>query len=148
LALRLREGMQIFVKTLHRQGTQIFTQVAASPTSFGLSNKSPPRTTCLHLARQVSASHDKSPSRTASLAPTSAWAQTHGSGEATNACEEADLHVTRERELAAMQATCPSRSLNAILTSRATITSPSTSTLPTRKAQPEALEHPLRRARA
>jgi hypothetical protein len=71
-----------------------------------------------------------------SPAPTSAWAQTHGSDEATDACGEANLHVTRERQLAAMQATCPGRSLNASLTSRATITSPSTPTVPHAKLSP------------
>jgi hypothetical protein len=64
------------------------------------------------------------------------WAQTHGSGEATNACVEVNLHITQERQLAAMQVTCPGRSLNASLTSRATITSPSTSTLPHAKLSP------------
>jgi hypothetical protein len=78
--LRLREGMQIFVKTLHQQGTRSSLRWRS--------------------LRQVSASHDKSPS------PTSAWAQTHGSGEATNACGEANLHVTRGQQLATMQATC------------------------------------------
>jgi hypothetical protein len=38
----------------------------------------------------------KSPPRTTSMAPTSAWAQTHGSGEATDMCGEANLHITRE----------------------------------------------------
>jgi hypothetical protein len=62
VALRLRERMQIFVKTLHRQGTQSslgwkpLRQVSASH------DKSPSRTTSLRLARQVSASHDKSDS--------------------------------------------------------------------------------------
>jgi hypothetical protein len=42
----------------------------------------------------------------------------------------------RERQLAAMQATCPNMSLNVSLTSRATITSPSTSTLPHAKLSP------------
>jgi hypothetical protein len=44
-------------------------QLAASPTSSpqgGSPDKSLPRTTSLHLARQVSASHDKSPPRTSS----------------------------------------------------------------------------------
>jgi hypothetical protein len=128
--------MQIFVKTLHRQGTQSslgwqpLRQVSASH------DKSPPHTTSPRLARQVSASHDKSSPRTTSPAPTSAWAQTHGSGETTDACGEANLHVTRGRQLAAMQATCPGRGLNASLTSRATITSPSTSTLPHAKLSP------------
>jgi hypothetical protein len=83
--------MHIFVKTMHRQGTQ--SSLGRQP------------------LRQVSVSHDKSPPRTISPTPTSAWAQTHGSGEATNAYGEANLHVTRERQLAAMQATCPGRSL-------------------------------------
>jgi hypothetical protein len=45
---------------------------------------------------------DKSPPHTTSLAPTSMWAQTHGSGKATNACKEANLHVIRGQQLAAM----------------------------------------------
>jgi hypothetical protein len=131
--------------------------VAASPTSLHLArqvsashDKSPLRTTSLRFTRQVSASHDKSPPRTTSLRlarqvsashdksppPTSTWAQTHGSGEATNACEEANLYITRGRQLAAMQATCTGRSLNASLTSRATTTSPLTSTLPHAKLSP------------
>jgi hypothetical protein len=113
---RLREGMQIFVRTLHRQGAQ---------TSLGW----------LPL-RQVSVSQDKSPPRTTSSAPTSAWAKMHGSGEATDACGEANLHVTRERQLAAIQATCPGWGLKASLTSRTTVTSPSTSTLPHARSNP------------
>jgi hypothetical protein len=101
-----------------------------------LSDKSLPRTTSLCLARQVSVSYDKSPPRTTSPTPTSVWTQTHGSGEAADACREENLHVTREQQLAAMQATCPGRSLNASLTSRASITSPSTSTLPHAKLSP------------
>jgi hypothetical protein len=54
LALRLREGMPIFVKTQHRQGTQ---------PSLGW-----------QPLQQVSASHDKSLPRMTSPAPTSAWA--------------------------------------------------------------------------
>jgi hypothetical protein len=86
--------MQIFIKTLTGK-TTVLGRTAASPTSFPLEEPS----------------HDKSPPRTTSLAPTSAWAQTHGSGEATNACGEANLHVTRGQQLAAMQVTCPGRSL-------------------------------------
>jgi hypothetical protein len=88
------------------------------------------------LARQVSASRNKSPPRTTSPAPTSAWTQTHDSGEAADVCGEENLHVTQEQQLAAMQATFPGRSLNAILTSRTTITSPSTSTVPHAKLSP------------
>jgi hypothetical protein len=113
--LHPRDGMQIFIKTLHRQGT---------------------RSSLRWRLQQVSASHDESLPRTTSPTPISVWAQTHGSGEATNTCGEANLHVTRERQLAAMQATCPGRSLNASLTSRATITSPSTSTLPHTNLRP------------
>jgi hypothetical protein len=116
LVLCLREGMQIFVKTLHRQGAQ---------TSLGW----------LPL-RQVSVSQDKSLPCTASSAPTIAWAPMHGSGEAIDACGEANLHVTRERQLAAIQPTCSGRGLNASLTSRATVTSPSTSTLPHARPNP------------
>jgi hypothetical protein len=97
--------------------------VVASPTS-------------LRLARQGSASHDKAPPRTTSPAPTSAWAKTHSSGEATDVCGEANFQVTRERQLAAVQATCPGKSFNASLTSHAAITSPSTSTLPHAKLSP------------
>jgi hypothetical protein len=55
---------------------------------------------------------------------------------ATDACGEANLHITRERQLAAMHAARPRKSLNAGLTSRAAITSPSTSTLPRAKLSP------------
>jgi hypothetical protein len=120
--------MQIFVKTLLLQGTQ---------SSLG----------CRPL-QQVSDSHDMSPPRTTSPAPTSVWAQTHGSGEATDACGEGNLHVTRERQLAVMQATCLGRSLkcepNQPRNHYITINFHSA----TRKAQPEALEHPLRLTRA
>jgi hypothetical protein len=50
--------MQIFVKTLTSR--TVLGQMAASPTSFPLEepshDKSPPRTTSLRLARQVSGS--------------------------------------------------------------------------------------------
>jgi hypothetical protein len=101
----------------------VFGQVAASPTSF-------------KLEEPVSASHDKSSPRTTSLAPTSAWAQTHDSGITTDAHGEANLHVTREQQLAAMQTTCLSKSLNAGLTSRATVTSPSYPSLPHARLNP------------
>jgi hypothetical protein len=58
------------------------------------------------------------------------WAQKHNSGITADAHEGTNLQVTRKQQLAAMQATCPGKSLNAGLTSRATITSPSPSTLP------------------
>jgi hypothetical protein len=101
----------------------VFGQVAASPTSFPL--EEPP-----------SALHDKSPPRTTSPAPTSAWALTHELGIATDAHEGANLHVTRQQQLAAMQTTCPSKSLNACLTSRGTITSPSSPALPHARLNP------------
>jgi hypothetical protein len=115
----------------------VFSQLAASPTSFPLEEpvstsheKSPPRTGSLRLAQQVSASHEKSSPRTTSLAPTSAWAGTHGANIATDAYRRANLHVTREQQLAAMRAACPIISLNAGLIGCVAITSPSYPTLP------------------
>jgi hypothetical protein len=101
----------------------VFGRVAASPTS------SP-------LDELASALHDKSTPGTTSPTPTSAWAQTHGSGIATDAHGGANLHITREQQLAAMQTTCPGKSLNAGLTSRAAITSPSSPTLPHARLNP------------
>jgi hypothetical protein len=101
----------------------------------------------LHL-RQVSASHDKSPPRTTSPAPTSAWAQTHDSGEATNACGEANLHVMRERQLAAMQMARPGSSLKCEPDWPRSHHIAINLRSATRKTQPEALKHPLRHARA
>jgi hypothetical protein len=120
--------MQIFVKTLHRQGTQ--SSLEWRP------------------LRQVSASHDKSLPRTTSPAPTSMWAHTHASGEATDTCGEANLHVTRERQLAAMQATCPGRSLKCEPDQTRNYHIAINIHSATRKAQPEALEHPLRPTQA
>jgi hypothetical protein len=57
-------------------------------------------------------------------------------GIATDADEGANLHVTRKQQLTAMQATCPGKSLNARMTSRATITSPSSPTLPHARLNP------------
>jgi hypothetical protein len=48
----------------------------------------------------------------------------------------ANLHVTRKQQLVAMQATRPGKSLNAGLTSSATITSPSSPTLPHARLNP------------
>jgi hypothetical protein len=98
----------------------VFGQLAASPTSSPL--EEPPR--------QVSASHDKSPPHTRSLVSTGAWAQTHGTGIAIDACGGMNLHVTRKQQLAAMQAARLDKSLNVGLTSCTAITSPSSPTLP------------------
>jgi hypothetical protein len=64
------------------------------------------------------------------------WALTHDSSVTTGVHEGVNLHVTREQQLAAMQTTCPGKSLNAGLTSRATITSPSSPTLPHTRLNP------------
>jgi hypothetical protein len=40
----------------------------------------------------------------------------HGAGIATDACGGTNLHVTREQQVAAMQAACLGKSLNAGLT--------------------------------
>jgi hypothetical protein len=98
----------------------VFGQLATSPTSFPLEE---PR-------REVSASHEKSPPRTRSPVPTGAWAQTHGTSTATDACEGTNLHVMQAQQLAAMQAARPDKRLNAGLTRCAAITSPSYPTLP------------------
>jgi hypothetical protein len=99
----------------------------ASSTSFPLGEpsheKSLPRTTSLHLARQVQA-------------PTGTWARAHYSGGVTDVWGGANLHVTRKQQLAAMQAARPGKSLNAGLTSRATITSTSSPTLPHARLNP------------
>jgi hypothetical protein len=103
--------------------------LAASPTSFLL--EEPPR--------QVSASHDKSPPRTRSLAPTGVWAQTHGTSIATDACGGTNPHVMQEQQLSAIQAACPGKNLNAGLTGCAAITSPSSPSLPHAKLSPRHL---------
>jgi hypothetical protein len=77
----------------------VFGKLAASPTSFPLEES-------LHLTRQVSASHDKSPPRTTILllddkspprttspVPTGVWTPTHNSSVATNAYGGTNLHV-------------------------------------------------------
>jgi hypothetical protein len=94
-------------------------------------------------ARQVSASHDKSSPRTTSLCLARQvrlrlvrGAQTRSSGVITNAHEEVNLHVTRRQQLAGMQTTCPGKSLNAGLTSRTTVTSPSSPALPHARLNP------------
>jgi hypothetical protein len=83
----------------------VFGQVVASSTCFPLEepayasrDKSPSRTISLRLARQVQLRLVRG-------------AQTHNSGVATDAHEGANLHVTRRQQLAAMQATCPDKSL-------------------------------------
>jgi hypothetical protein len=101
----------------------VLSQLVASPTSFP-------------QEEPVSASHEKSPPRTTSSAPTSAWAQTHCASITTDACEGTNLHITREQQLATMHAACPGKSLNAGLTGRATITSPSSPTLPHARLRP------------
>jgi hypothetical protein len=64
------------------------------------------------------------------------WARAHYSGGATDARGGANLHITRKQQLAAMQAAYPGKTLNAGLTSRAAITSPSSPTLPHARLSP------------
>jgi hypothetical protein len=103
--------------------------------------------TSLRLARQVSASHNKTSPRTTSPVPTSAWAHTYDMSTTTDAYGGTNLHVMQIQQLAAMQAARPNKSLNAGLTSCAAITSPSSPTLPHANSA-EALKHPLRRTQA
>jgi hypothetical protein len=126
--LCLREGMQIFIKTFTGKTPRLW-RLAASPTGFPLEEPG-------------SASHVKSPP------PTSAWAQTHSSGIATDGRGGANLHVTRKQQLTAMQTTCPGKSLNAGLTSCTSITSPLSPTLPHARLNLRHLKHPLRHAQA
>jgi hypothetical protein len=121
--------MQIFVKTLTGKTPSLWPGRC-------ISDQFPTRGTSLRLTQQVSALHDKSPPRTTSPASTSAWGPDAKLGLATDMHEGANLHVMRKQQLAAMQATSPSKSLNAGLTSRATITSPSPSTLPHSRLNP------------
>jgi hypothetical protein len=110
------KGMQIFVKTL--------TGKTSSLQPGGcISDQLPTRGTRLRLARQV-------------RLRLVGGAQAHNLSVATDAHEGANLHVTQKQQLAAMQATCPGKSLNAGLTSRAAITSPSTSTMPHARLNP------------
>jgi hypothetical protein len=96
----------------------VLGRTAASPTSFPLEEPaSVSVTTSLRLARQVRLRLVRG-------------AQMHNSGATTDAHKGANLHVTRKQQLAAMQATCPGKGLNAGLTSYATITSPSSPALP------------------
>jgi hypothetical protein len=115
--LRLREGMQIFVKTLHWQGTQSslgwqpLRQVSTSP------DKSPPHKTSLRLARQVRLRLACGPIHTARARPPTR------AGRRISTSRGDDSWRPCRRP-------APARALNASLTSHATITSPSTSTLP------------------
>jgi hypothetical protein len=82
-----------------------------------------PRTTSLRLARQVWLRLVVGPRRTTRASP-------------PTRTKRVNLHVMRKRQLADMQATCPRKRLNAGLTSRATITSPSPPTLPHARLNP------------
>jgi hypothetical protein len=89
------------------------TLARASPTSFPLEES-------LRLARQVSASHDKSSPDW--CVDSDALPPAHVEERISTSC--------KIQQLAAMQAARPAKSLNASLTSRAAITSPSSPTLP------------------
>jgi hypothetical protein len=103
----------------------VFGQMAASPTSS-------PR---VGSPRQVSASHDKSPPRTTTRRlrlVRGPWrvARARGASTTTDARGGTVPHAMQGRQLAAMQAAHPNKSLNAGLTGCATIPSPSSLTLP------------------
>jgi hypothetical protein len=115
--------MQIFVKTL--------TGKTTSPWPNGcISDKSPPRTTSLRITRQVSASTTSlrlrlvcGPRHTARARPPA------HAGKRISTSYEDDSWRPCKRP-------APAGALNANLTSRATITSPSTSALPHAKLSP------------
>jgi hypothetical protein len=110
LALCLREGMQIFVKTV--------TSKTTSPLPNGcISDKSPPRTTSLRL-RLV-----RGPRRTARARPPA-----HAGKRISTSYGDDSWQPCRRP--------APAGALNADLTSRTAITSPSTSALPHAKLSP------------
>jgi hypothetical protein len=98
----------------------VFGQLAASLTSSPL--EGPPR--------QVSASHEKSPPRATSPAPTGTWGQTRSASATTDARGGTIPHVTQVQQLAAMQGAYSNKGLNVGLTGCAAITSPSSPALP------------------
>jgi hypothetical protein len=102
----------------------------ASPTSLHLArqvsalhDKSPPRTTSLHLARQVRLRLVRGPRRTAWVRP-----PTHAGKRISTSYEDDSWRPCR--------GPAPAGALNANLTSRVAITSPSTSALPHAKLSP------------
>jgi hypothetical protein len=116
LALRLREGMQIFVKTLAGNTTSPLPNDC-------ISDKSPPRTTSLRLALQVRLRLVRGPRRTT-------WARPpmHAGKRISTSYGDDSWRPCRRP--------APARALNANLTSHAAITSPSTSALPHPKLSP------------
>jgi hypothetical protein len=108
--LCLREGMQIFAKTLRRQGTQSslgwppLRQVSPSPTS-------------LRLTREVRLRLARGPRHTTRARPPTRAGRRISTPRGDNSWRPC-------------RRPAPVGALNASLTSRATITSPSTSTLP------------------
>jgi hypothetical protein len=116
LALCLKGGMQIFVKTL--------TGKATSPWPNGcISDKSPPRTTSLRLARQVRLRLVRGPRHMARARP-----PTHAGKRISTSCGGDSWRPCRRP--------APAGALNANLSRRAAITSPSTSALPHAKLSP------------
>jgi hypothetical protein len=113
--------------------------------------KSPPRTTSLRLARQVSASHDKSLAR---ALPNSNWCVGHDTRHEPRARAPPPKHVG-ERFPAPCKYTswqsCEQLALTRALMLVCPAARPSNQhhlQLCHAQAQPEALKHPLRRARA
>jgi hypothetical protein len=93
-------------------------------------DKSPPRTTSLRLAQQVSTSHDKYLPRTTSLR-FRLYVGHDTLREHHHQCARGnDSRAMQVHQLAAMQLAGPDKSLNAGLTDRAAIPSPSSPTLP------------------
>jgi hypothetical protein len=101
----------------------VFGQVAASPTSFP-------------LEEPVSASHDKSPPRTTSPAPTSAWDPDAQLGHRHRRARRSESPRHAETTAGGHVGNLPDKSLNVGLTSRTTMTSPSSLTLPRARLNP------------
>jgi hypothetical protein len=109
-------------------------QLAASPNSWHQlqpvthkwdpPGESPPRTTSLLLARQVSVSHKLPPT------PTGAWAMACGTSTYTVTCGGTIPRAMQTHQLVVMQAAGPYKSLNAGLSGCTAIPSTSSLTLP------------------
>jgi hypothetical protein len=128
--------MQIFVKTHTSKTPSLWL-------GGYISDQFPTRGTHLCLAQQVSASHEKSPPRMTSLclAREVRLRLVRGSGRTTQATppmrEEGRISTSRKiQQLAAMQEARLAKRLNARLTGRATITSPSSPSLPHARLDP------------
>jgi hypothetical protein len=138
-----QRGEKILVKT-HTGKTSSLWPVGCISDQFP--TRGTPRTS-LRLARQVSASHDKSRPREVSASHEKSGPDWYVGSDARHEPCHRRAWRNESQQLPAMQVACPGKSLNAGLTSCTVITSHH---LPLchMQAQPEALKHPLQHAQA